>query len=197
MLWDLPEQGQNIPKLGNSDRELPIKTQQSVSTLKNAFLFEKSRILQNKKQYDFKTGDICLLFRADRYTLVRIQEVGKFHSQVEIPGTVPLQTKRIHNSKMILIFRQEPAWNPRISTYIHVHPRISTHIHVLLKCGSVLTKVQDLHNGTMHCCHAVDTLLSLCWHTVDILLSYCCRIKHATMLIIFLLVTYVHHDSQV
>ena len=80
-----------------------------VSTLKNAFLFDKSRILQNKKQYDFKTGDICLLFRADRYTLVKIQEVGKFHSQVEIPGTVPLQTKRIHNSKMILIFRQEPA----------------------------------------------------------------------------------------
>ena len=48
MLWDLPEQGQNIPKHGNSDRELPIKTQQSVNTLKNAFLFEKSRILQNK-----------------------------------------------------------------------------------------------------------------------------------------------------
>ena len=31
MLWDLPEQGQNIPKHGDSDRELPIKTQQSVN----------------------------------------------------------------------------------------------------------------------------------------------------------------------
>ena len=78
-----------------------------VSTLKAAFLFDKTRILQNKKHYDFKTNDVCLLFRADRYTLVRIQEVGKFHSQIEIPGTVPLQLRRVHNSKMILIFRPE------------------------------------------------------------------------------------------
>ena len=78
-----------------------------VSILKHAFLYDKSRILQSRKHYNFQNNDICLLFRADRYTLVKIIQVGKFYSKIVMPGSVPKESRVIHNSKLVFISREQ------------------------------------------------------------------------------------------
>ena len=78
---------------------------QFASTLKATFLYDKWNILKRNDQYDFKDNDVCLLFRADRYTLVRILKFGKYYSQISIPGTIPQEKCNVHNSKMLLISR--------------------------------------------------------------------------------------------
>ena len=121
-----------------------------VSQLKAAFLHDKSRLQQHKKKYNLQTGDIAIFFRADKYTLVRIIKFGPQYSECEVPGTVPLTLKTIHNSKLVLVYRERNNISANVNETIAHVTRQSDNMTAML-CQNIQEAIVPHFTLQLHC----------------------------------------------
>ena len=76
-----------------------------ISLLKQLFITDKMKHFQKSKKYDFLKGDIVLVLRTQDYNLAKIIEAGPYYCTVLSAQSNKPTEKKIHNQKMILIFR--------------------------------------------------------------------------------------------
>lgn len=80
-----------------------------VQILKLMFVTNVSKYRQRGKKFDFRVGDIVLVFKTQDYYLARIVEAGEQFCKVESGYSVSRESKHIHCQKMVLIHREQPV----------------------------------------------------------------------------------------
>ena len=134
-LKNLEEFSQSLVKLSSA---LGAKNTYFTSMLKTLFVSDNRKVLQSGKRTVFKNQDIVLVFKTVDYNLGVVTDPGDQYSEVLSSGTSPPKTIKVHNSKLVLLYRhhkdgddQAPNTNPDNppSTGCRVAKPVTKHNH--------------------------------------------------------------------
>ena len=126
---------QSLAKLSSA---LELKNHYFTSMLKTLFVSDNRKILQAGKKTSFKAQDIVLVFKTVDYNLGVITTPGDQCSEVLTSSSTPPKVVKVHNSKLVLLYRHHKPGNDQPSdgnadnqpsTSCRVSKPISKHNH--------------------------------------------------------------------
>ena len=103
ILQNLEFFSQNLSKLSTA---LQMKNQYLTGMLKTLFVSDNRKVLQSGKKTVFRKDDIVLVFKTVEYNLGVVTDPGEQHTEVLSSGYSPPRKERVHNSKLVLLFRE-------------------------------------------------------------------------------------------